>query len=331
MFPDAKAAQAEGGEGSGGGVARASTRLRQRLATGELLFIPGCYNAMSARVLEHTGYQILYTGGYNASLSLAGLPDVGLLTMTEVVMNARYIAAAVRAPVIADADTGYGNAVNVVRTVREFIAAGIAGIHLEDQVNPKRCGHFAGKTVLPIDEAVGKYRAADAVRRELDPDFLLIARTDARGAHKGSLGDAIERGNAYLAAGADMVFVEGPTSVEEVRRICAEIRGPVFYNMTGVSPRFTLAQMQDMGVSICITALTLVRASLMAMHDIAVRLRDEGPMAELDFIGRFDKHGIGNLHSFSGFDEVRRLEEAFLPKEELEKYSDSIGHVPKAG
>ena len=148
---------------------------------------------------------------------------------------------------------------------------------------------------------------------------------------EGVIADAIERGTAYLAAGADMVFVEGPTSVEEVRRICAEIRGPVFYNMTGVSPRFTLAQMQDMGVSICITALTLVRASLLAMHDIAVRLRDEGPMADVDVIGRFDKHGIGNLHSFSGFDEVRRLEEAFLPKEELEKYSDSIGHVPKAG
>ncbi len=285
---------------------------------------------MSARVLEKAGFGFLYTGGYNASLSLAGLPDAGLLTMTEVVMNARYIATAARAPVIADADTGYGNAVNVVRTVSEFISAGIAGIHLEDQVNPKRCGHVAGKTVLPIDEAVGKFRAADAVRRELDPDFLLVARTDARGAHKGSLDDAIERANAYLGAGADMVFVEGPTSVEEVRRICTEVRGPIFYNMTGVSPRFTLAQMQDMGIAVCISALTLVRASLMAMYDIAVRLREEGPMAELDFIERFNCHDIGNLHSFAGFDDVRRIEQEYLPSEEMAKYSDSVGHMPKS-
>lgn len=307
---------------------RASTRLRRRLATREVLFAPGCYNAMSARVLERAGFPVLYTGGYNASLSLAGLPDAGLLTMTEVVMNARYIAGAVNAPVIADADTGYGNAVNVVRTVREFIGAGIAGIHLEDQDSPKRCGHVAGKTVLPLDEAVGKLRAADAVRRELDPDFLLIARTDARGAHLGSLDDAIRRGNAYLGAGADMVFVEGPVGVDEVRRICGEIDGPVFYNMTGVSPRFTLEEMQRMGIAVCITALTLARASLMAMHDIAVRMRQQGPMAELEFMERFNAHPIGNLHSFAGFDEVRRLEETYLPRDALDKYSHSIGHVP---
>ncbi|MGE0802868.1 MAG: oxaloacetate decarboxylase [Lautropia sp.] len=310
---------------------RQSARLRKHLAGGQVLFIPGCFNAMSARVLENAGFPVLYAGGYAASLSLAGMPDVGLLTMTEMLMHARYIVNAARVPVIADADTGYGNAVNVARTVREFIAAGVAGIHLEDQESPKRCGHVAGKTVLPIDEAVGKFRAADAVRRELDPDFLLVARTDARGARGGSLDEAIERGNTYLAAGADMVFVEGPVDTGEVHRICTEVRGPVFYNMTGVSPRFTLAQMQEMGIAICISSLTLARASLMAMHDIAVRLRDEGPMAELDFFAGFDKHAIGNLHAFAGFDEVRRLEEAYLPKEALEKYQGSVGYLPRSG
>ncbi len=315
-------------EGPGRGAPRPSARLRQHLKSGQVLFVPGCYNAMSAKVLEQVGYPVVYTGGYNASLSLAGMPDAGLLTLTEVAMNARYIAAAVRAPVIADADTGYGNAINVIRTVQEFIAAGVAGIHLEDQVNPKRCGHVAGKTVLPLDEAIGKFRAADAVRRELDPDFLLIARTDARGAHRGSLDDAIARGNAYLEAGADMVFVEGPVSRDEVHRIVSEINGPIFYNMTGVSPRFALDEMQAMGISICITAMTLLRASLMAMHEIATRLRDEGPMAELAFIERFNQHPIGNLHSFAGFDEIRRLEGAYLPQDELDKYTDSIGHMP---
>src|SRR5882672_9965024 len=140
---------------------RASTRLRRMLEDGTTLFVPGCFNAMSARVLENAGFPAIYMSGYGTSLSLTGLPDAGLVTMTEVITNARYIAQAVDVPVIADADNGYGNAINVIRTVREFIAAGVAGIHLEDQVSPKRCGHVAGRLVVPIEEAVGKMRAAD--------------------------------------------------------------------------------------------------------------------------------------------------------------------------
>ena len=146
--------------------------------------------------------------------------------MSEMHLNARYIANAVTAPVIADADNGYGNAINVIRTVREYIQTGVAGIHIEDQAIPKRCGHVAGRQVIPLAEAVGKYRAAARVRDETDPDFVLIARTDARGAHGGTLEDAIRRANAYLEAGADMAFVEGPTSLDEVRRICREVEGP---------------------------------------------------------------------------------------------------------
>src|SRR6266478_2169628 len=184
---------------------RATSQLRQLLKSGKPLFVPGCYNALSARILADVGFPAVYMTGYGTSLSLLGMPDAGLATMTE------------------------------MRTVREYIGTGVAGIHIEDQVIPKRCGHVAGRRVIPIDEAVGKYRAADAVRRELDPDFVLIARTDARGA---SLDEAIRRANAYLAAGADLAFVEGPTSVDEVRRVCREVKGPVFYNQTGVSPRF---------------------------------------------------------------------------------------------
>src|SRR6185436_4698380 len=210
---------------------RATSQLRQLLKSGKTLFVPGCYNALSARIVAEAGFPALYMTGYGTSLSLLGLPDAGLATMTEMHLNARYIANAVQVPVIADADNGYGNAINVMRTVREYIGTGVAGIHIEDQAIPKRCGHVAGRRVIPIEEAVGKYRAADAVRRELDPDFVLIARTDARGAAGGSLDDAIRRANAYLEAGADLAFVEGPTSVEEVRRICREVKGPVFYNM----------------------------------------------------------------------------------------------------
>lgn len=307
---------------------RQSTRLRELLKAGPTLFVPGCFNAMSARVLENAGFPAIYMSGYGTSLSLTGLPDAGLVTMSEVITNARYIAQAVKLPVIADADNGYGNALNVIRTVREFIGAGLAGIHLEDQVSPKRCGHVAGRLVVPLEEAVGKMRAADDTRRELDPDFVLIARTDARGASGGSLEEAIRRANALLGAGADLAFVEGPASVEEVKRVCAEVKGPVFYNMTGVSPRFSLQEMKALGIAITISAGALLRVSLAAMHDLAVKLRDEGPMAEARFIAEFSKHPLGDLHTFAGFDRLRSLEQEYLGEEAMQKYADSIGHMP---
>ena len=310
-------------------MTKQSTRLRELIKAGPTLFVPGCYNAMSARVLENVGFGAIYMSGYGTSLSLTGLPDAGLVTMTEVITNARYIAQAVNVPVIADADNGYGNALNVIRTVREFIAAGIAGIHLEDQVSPKRCGHVAGRLVVPLEEAVGKMRAADATRKELDPDFVLIARTDARGASGGSLDDAILRSNALLAAGADLAFIEGPTSVDEVRRVCAEVKGPIFYNMTGVSPRFSLEEMKALRISVTIVAGAMMRVSLSAMHDLAVQLRDEGPMAEARFIENFSKHPLGDLHTFAGFDKIRALEKEYLGEEAMKKYADSVGHVPK--
>src|SRR5213596_1250416 len=284
---------------------RATTRLRQLLSLGKPLSVPGCYDALSARILETVGFPLLYMTGYRTSLALLGLPDAGLATMTEMHLNARYIAGAVRAPVIADADNGYGNAINVIRTVREYIGTGVAGIHIEDQAIHKRCGHVAGRRVIPIEEAVGKYRAADAVRRELDPDFVLIARTDARGAHGGSLDEAIRRANAYLAAGADLAFVEGPTSVDEVRRVCREVKGPIFYNQTGVSPRFTLDEMNELGIAVTILPGATFRATIEAVYDLAVALRDEGPLAEERFAERFKRHPLGDLHTFAGFDRIR--------------------------
>ena len=307
---------------------RATSRLRQLLQSGKTLFVPGCYNALSARILADVGFPAVYMTGYGTSLSLLGMPDAGLATMTEMHLNARYIANAVAVPVIADADNGYGNAINVMRTVREYIGTGVAGIHIEDQVIPKRCGHVAGRRVIPIEEAVGKYRAADAVRRELDPDFVLIARTDARGATGGSLDEAIRRANAYLEAGADLAFVEGPTSIEEVRRVCREVKGPVFYNQTGVSPRFSLAQMQELGIAVTIVPGATFRATIEAVYDLAVALRDEGPLAEERFAERFKRHPLGDVHTFAGFDRIREWEAQYLPPEEAEKYADSVGHQP---
>jgi 2-methylisocitrate lyase-like PEP mutase family enzyme len=306
---------------------RTTTKLR-RLLQSTPLVVPGCYDALSARVLEQAGFPAVYMTGYGTSLALLGMPDAGLATMTEMHLNARYIANAVDVPVIADADNGYGNAINVMRTVREYIQTGVAGIHIEDQAIPKRCGHVAGRRVIPLAEAVGKYRAADAVRRDLDPDFVLIARTDARGAHGGSLDVAIERANAYLEAGADLAFVEGPTSVDEVRRVCHEVRGPIFYNQTGVSPRLSPEQMKTLGIAVAILPGAMLRVALQALHDFAATLKAEGPLAEARFAEQFRSHPVGDLHTFAGFDRIRAWEEAYLPVEELEKYDGSIGHQP---
>ena len=313
---------------------RATTRLRALLdgALRRPLVVPGCYNALSARVLESAGFPAVYMSGYGTSLALLGLPDAGLATLTEMALNARLIAGAVRAPVIADADTGYGNAVNVVRTVEEYVRAGVAGLHLEDQAAPKRCGHVAGREVIGREEAVRKVRAACDTRVALDPDFVVVSRTDARGAHGGSLGEAIDRANAFLeAGGADMAFVEGPASRAEVERVCREVRGPVFYNMTGISPRFSEAEMAELGIALCILPGATLRATLAAVHDCAVALRERGTMAETEMGAAFKSRFPGDLHGFAGFDRIRALEEAYLPQEAAEKYAGTLGHMPRGG
>jgi 2-methylisocitrate lyase-like PEP mutase family enzyme len=309
-------------------ASRASTRLRALLREHRPLIMPGCYNALSARILEHVGFDAIYMSGYGTSLSMLGLPDAGLATLTEVAMNARLIAGAVRIPVLADADTGHGNAINVVRTLEEFIRAGAAGVHVEDQVAPKRCGHVAGREVIDRREAVLKIRAAADTRDALDPDFVLVARTDARGAHGGSLDEAIWRANAFLDAGADLAFVEGPKDRGEVERICREVKGRVFYNMTGISPRFTQEEMAELGIALCILPGAAMRATIMAVHDFAQAIRQRGTMVEAELDAAFRQHPLGNLHGFAGFDRIRELESAYLPPETAAKYEGTLGHLP---
>jgi 2-methylisocitrate lyase-like PEP mutase family enzyme len=309
---------------------RPGTALRRLIKEQAPLIVPGCFNALSARVIEQAGFPAVYMSGYGTSLSLLGLPDAGLTTLTEMAMNARLIASAVKIPVIADADTGFGNAINVVRTVEEYIRAGLAGMHLEDQVTPKRCGHVAGREVVDRAEAVGKMRAAHATREALDPDFVLIARTDSRGAHGGSLDEAIWRANALLDAGADLAFVEGPKDVAEVTRICREVKGPVFYNMTGISPRMSREELAELGIVVSILPGAILRASIMMMYDYAVALREKGPLAESEMASAYRGHPLANLHEFSGFDQIRALEEKFLPEESARKYEGTLGHMPRS-
>ena len=208
-------------------------RLRQRLTRAPMIVAPGIYDAYGARFVEQAGFEAVYMTGNGVSASLLGHPDVGLIDLTLISSHAHRVAACVNIPLICDADTGYGNAVNVRRTVEEFEAAGVAAIHLEDQVAPKRCGHMPGsRPVVAMDEHVGKIEAALAARR--DPDFIIIARTDAASAH--GLEEAIRRGKAYREAGADVVFVElktGPAIMQDLQRVTSEIDAPCLVNIDG--------------------------------------------------------------------------------------------------
>lgn len=307
---------------------RQTTRLREYLKSGKTLVVPGCYNAMTAKIFEDVGFPAVYMTGYGTSLALLGMPDAGLATMSEMHLNARYIANAVDVPLIADCDNGYGNAINVIRAVREYIHTGAAAIHIEDQIIPKRCGHVAGRQVIAMDEAVGKYRAAADARDGIDPDFVIIARTDSRGAVGGTLDIAIERANAYLAAGADVAFVEGPTSREEVERVCREVKGPVLYNQTGISPRFTEAEMNDLGIAITILPGACHRVTLKAVYDFAADLKDRGPMVESELFESMKGHPVGDVHTFAGFNQIKAWEESYLADDELEKYAGTVGHQP---
>ena len=257
-----------------------TSRLRELLKAGPTLFVPGCFNAMSARVLENVGFPAIYMSGYGTSLSLTGLPDAGLVTMTEVITNARYIAQAVNIPVIADADNGYGNAINVIRTVREFIGAGIAGIHLEDQVSPKRCGHMAGKQVIERAEAVQKVRAAV----DAETGLVIIARTDALSVL--GLPEAIARVTEYAEAGADLVFVEGAADEETLALVHEAIPGiGLVVNISEADPRLRplpLDVLASYGVRVALYPVAPLLAAAAATQRAYVAIAEDGSASTVD-------------------------------------------------
>ena len=306
-----------------------SKQLRDRVEQPGILVKPGAYNALSAKIIEDAGFQCCGISGYAVSVTLLGKPDVGLITSNELSMITRYVTSVVNIPVLVDVDTGFGNAINVMRTTEDFIKAGAAAIHLEDQVSPKRCGHVAGKQVLPIEEAVGKYRAASKVRDELDKDFMILARTDARGVAGGTLDDVIVRAKAYAEAGADMIFPEGLVSEEEIERVCNEVPVPIHYNRTGVSPMISKEKLEAYGVKIVSNATGALRTTARAMWDYMYEFqkRDVGFVNE--FLEQGREHPTGDLHAFVGFSEIKSLEKEFLPSKDVaEKYQGSLGFQP---
>jgi 2,3-dimethylmalate lyase len=281
-----------------------TTRLREMISSPEILSAPGAYDAFSAKLVEQAGFQAVYMSGFAVAASAVGLPDIGLLTMTEMVSNARHMADAVSIPVIADADTGYGNHLNVMRTVEEYERAGIAAVQIEDQVSPKRCGHMEGHKLIPADEMTAKIRAAVRARR--DPELVLVARTDAISAE--GFDEAIKRGNLYRQAGADLLFIEAPTAVEQLARIPKLIDGPTLVNLAPKTPYLHVKEYEKMGYALVIYPPLSITCVYAALKEKLAELRTEG-------MNRDGGHGgvpFDELVEFLGLSAYRSLEEEVL-------------------
>jgi 2-methylisocitrate lyase-like PEP mutase family enzyme len=264
-----------------------NAKLRELLRNKPLI-VPGAHDGLSARLVEQAGFDAVYMGGYATTGALLGRPDMSLLTGTEMIENARRMAQAVSIPVIADADTGYGNAINVIRTVHDYEQTGVSGIHLEDQTAPKRCGHMDGKNVITAGEMVGKVKAAVAAKS--DPDFVIIARTDALAIH--GVDDAIERGRRYADAGADVIWVEAPTTEAQMERITNELPGiTVLLNWLehGETPNIPLDKIKQYGFGVVIYPIGSVLTVLTALREHYASVRRVGtPVERLPQLAGFD-------------------------------------------
>lgn len=287
-----------------------TTRLKQLFSGPRLFVLPGVCNALQARMVEALGFEAVYMSGGLTSAQY-GFPDVGLTTMTEVVANAGYVAAAISLPVLSDADTGYGNAINVRRTVQAFIRAGVAGVHIEDQLAPKRCGFVAGKQLIPLAEAVGKYRAA----------------LDARTAAGGGLEEALRRAKAYKEAGADVVYFEGPQSLDELRLARAAVSGPLMCTGSAMEPHPSLEELEAHGVSVGFFPGLASEPGVLASWDFLADFKKRGMDALREFRARTKGHPLSRfkLNDLMGTPQIRAMEEKYLPAEEMAKYDGSQG------
>jgi methylisocitrate lyase len=283
-----------------------TTRLKTLIEAPELLVMPGAYDALSAMMIEDAGFDAVQISGFGLAASHLGLPDIGILSFREMLDRTRVIASVVDIPVMADGDTGFGDAATTWHVVREFEAAGAAGINLEDQVSPKRCGHFTGKAVIPMAEMVGKLRAAVDARH--DSDFVINARTDALQPH--GVDEAIRRGNAYAAVGATLIFVDGIETRDEVKRVIAEIDAPVSINMVegGRTPMFTFAELQELGAARVSCPVTTILSAMKGVQQALASLKKTGaPNAEPDLLA-----GFGEIKKRLGADRFDDLGQTFV-------------------
>jgi 2,3-dimethylmalate lyase len=294
----------------GPGAPGAPARLRELLNSGQTVVAPGAFDPLAARLVEEAGFAAVYMTGFGTSAALLGRPDVGLLTMTEMADSAGRIAACVDIPLIADADTGYGNPLNVIRTVGAYEAAGVAGLHIEDQVAPKKCGHMEGKQVIGADEMAQKVRAA--VDARTDPDFVIIARTDARAVE--GLDSALDRARRYRDAGADVLFIEALVSEAEIEAAAAAFPDvPLLFNWAegGKTPPVSLGRLTELGYRIVIFPIGTLLAATAAMRRILQEIAAAGTPASL--LGELPT--FGEFTDFIGLPEVRGIEQRYISRE----------------
>ena len=305
---------------------KTSTILRRLINRDKILVIPTGGIALHARMVEALGYDAVSISGAVAISHILGLPDVGLVTMTEMLENIHRVCNVVNIPVIADCDTGFGNAINTRRTVQEAIRAGAAGLHIEDQVSPKRCGFVKGKEILSEEEAVGKYRAAIDARNEMDKDFVIIARTDARTAVGGSLDEAIRRAKAYEKAGVDVVYIEAIQSREEIKKVRAEINCHLTCTTTAIKPRPTLQEYKELGLSLLLGYM-FPSVGNVAMWDMLVEAKKSGYEIFEEWHQKHIDHPLvwPSFFDIVGLPQVWEMEKRYLSKKTMAKYDKSEG------
>jgi 2-methylisocitrate lyase-like PEP mutase family enzyme len=274
-----KAQKWPAGDKARASLPRHPQQLKAILARRDATIMPGAPNALFARVIEDLGYECVYITGAGIANMHLGVPDIGLVTMSELADNVRAIADSVDLPLLVDGDTGFGNAMNMARTVRVIERAGAAGLQIEDQVFPKKCGHFAGKAVIPVREMVQKIRAAVDSRN--DGDFQIVARTDALAIE--GINAAIDRGHAFIEAGADAIFVEAPLNAGDLARIARELPVPQFANMVhgGMTPPLAQSELADMGFAATLYANAALQSALLAVKEVLSSLRKNGSLAEV--------------------------------------------------
>jgi 2-methylisocitrate lyase-like PEP mutase family enzyme len=311
--------------------AKITTRFQELLKRPQLLVMAGGFSPLHARMSEVLGYEAFFMSGSQVAAYLYGYPDVGLLGLGEMVEAARRLAAACNIPIFADADTGYGNAVNVYHTVKEFIRAGVAGVHIEDQEAPKKSGTLAGRRLISREEAIGKYKAAVAAKNELDPEFVICARCDSIGSEGGNFEDAIQRSIAYVKeSGVDTIWVNTLQSREEMREACRRIPAPVIAPYYGPRPSPTFEEFQDLGAAAVLYPSLTTANGLQATWEVLHEFKERGPVVLDEWNKKAQSSRWGMVPRTQDpilpAEKIRKLEDEFIPKELQRDYDKTFGH-----
>lgn len=312
---------------------KASTELRRLLDSGETITVIGGGTPHHAQLAEATGFKVFGLSGSQSSAHIMGMPDAGLMTLTEVTENARRVCQAISIPVFADADTGFGNVINASRTANDLINAGVAGFFIEDQVSPKRCGFTAGVEIVPAQEAGGKLRAAMAIRDELDPDVIICARTDSRAAVGGSMDEVLRRCEYYLTIGVDMLMVTALQSREEIALLRETFPEAKFeLNVSGISPALDERDFKEFRISF--VSMQISKIAQMMMYDFLVDFRENGFTTFNDYVESKKDHKLGmfGFLELTGFPKIVDIERRFLDQDDLGKYEKSLSlYDPRSG